>query len=248
MIGSEVSKEASRLRSVDAIRGLAIAGVVLFHIVWDLEFTGLISTGTATHPAWLLFGRTLAGSFMLLVGVSLALAHRGFVRWQPLSTRLIIIVGAALAISLVSKLAFPDRFIYFGILHAIAFASIVGALLLRYSPAVIAAAGILILVLPSVAESPLFDERSLAWIGFSAHPPPSNDYVPVFPWVGVTLIGLAITKAAIGLSVDRWIRDHEPKGIVVAAMAWMGRHSLAIYLIHQPVLLGLLVPVAGQLV
>lgn len=101
------------------------------------------------------------------------------------------------------------------------------------------------IVLPYLVTTPLFDARSLAWIGFSAQPPPSNDYVPVFPWVGMTLLGLAVTKAAIGRSVDHWLHRHEPDGPVATRIAWMGRHSLAIYLIHQPVLLGLLIPLAN---
>lgn len=240
-------KGAVRLRSVDVFRGLAIAGVVLFHIVWDLEFTGLIPAGIGTHPAWLLFGRTLAGSFLLLVGISLALAHRDSVQWQPFTKRLVVVACAALAISIATKIAFPERFIYFGILHAIAVASIVGVLFLRLPTVLIATAGAFMIVLPNLATSPVFDVRSLAWLGFSAQPPPSNDYVPVFPWVGVTLIGIAITKTAIKHSADRWIHDREPRGKVVTGITWMGRHSLAIYLIHQPVLLGLLIPLANQI-
>lgn len=245
--GTKRGKAAVRLRSVDMARGLAIAGVVIFHIVWDLDFTRIIPPGIATHPAWILFARMLAGSFMVLVGVSLALAYRQAIHWGSFAKRLSVIISAALAISVITGLAFPERFIYFGILHAIAVASVVGLLFRSLPAVVIAATGAVVIVLPYLVTSPLFDTRALAWIGFSAQPPPSNDYVPVFPWVGLTLLGLAGAKAAIGRSLDRWLHRHEPDGPVATGITWMGRHSLAIYLIHQPVLLGLLVPLANWL-
>ena len=166
---------------------------------------------------------------------------------MPFAKRLLIIMGAAFAISAATWLAFPERFIYFGILHAIAAASVIGLLFRRLPALVIASMGAVVIVFPYLVASPLFDTRSLAWIGFSAQPPPSNDYVPIFPWVGLTLMGLALAKTAIGRSVDQWLYRHEPAGPVANGTAWMGRHSLAIYLIHQPVLLGLLIPLANWL-
>jgi uncharacterized membrane protein len=226
------------------VRGLGIIGVVIFHIVWDLDMAGLIPGGLARHPAWILFARSLASTFMILVGVSLALAHRREIRWSPFVKRLLIVACAALAISVVTKIVFPDHFIYFGILHSIVVASIVGLLFLRLPVTVVAAAGLAAIILPMLVSSPLFNIRALAWIGFAAQPPPSNDYVPVFPWVGLTLLGLAATRTAIRYSADQWISRHEPDHPAAVGLAWLGRHTLAIYLIHQPVLLSLILPLA----
>ena len=234
----------ARLRSIDALRGLAIAGVVLFHIGWDLDFSGLLPGNLSRHPAWLLFGRSLAGTFMVLVGVSLALAHGSRIRWRPFFNRLWVIVAAAVAISAATRLVFPEAFIYFGILHAIAAASLIGVFFVPLPALTSFGAGAAMLIFPSLFSDSLFDARWLAWIGFAETPPISNDYVPIFPWAGLTLMGLGLTKAGIARGYDTWFLKHEPAGPTVMALGWLGRHSLMIYLLHQPILLALILPTA----
>ncbi len=231
-----------RLDIVDALRGIAIAGVVLFHLVWDLSFLGVIPPEVASHPLWLLFGRVLAGTFMALVGVSLVLAAAGGFRRKAFMRRLAVLIAAALAITLVTRVAFPQTFVYFGILHAIAVASVVGALVLRLHAFAIATLGIAIWVLGYSWTSADFDPRWLAWTGFAASPPTSNDFVPVFPWVGLTLLGMAGTRLALARG---WVYRARPlEGRVARFLVWLGRHSLPIYLVHQPALLGVLIPLA----
>ena len=237
----------SRLIFVDVIRGLAIAGVVIFHLVWDLDFTELLPTGLSRHPLWLLFGRTLAGTFMVLVGVSLVLAHLNHVRWWAFAKRLAVIAAAALAISIVTSFVFPQSFIYFGILHAIAAASLIGVLFLPLPMKLTLAVGIAMVGFSYAYSNPMFDTRWLAWMGFAQQPAVSNDFVPIFPWVGLTLIGVSLTKLAVGRSADEWLRMREPSGKGPRSLAWLGRHSLAIYLIHQPALLAIILPLAALL-
>jgi uncharacterized membrane protein len=235
-----------RIPTIDIIRGIAIGGVVLFHVVWDLEFAGLID-GVARHPAWLVFGRSLAGTFMVLVGVSLVLAHRGEIRWGSFSRRLGTILLAAAAITVVTRLAFPANFVYFGILHAIAVATLIGALFLGASALICLAVGTLVLILPLVLESSTFDMRWLAWIGFAAQPPPSNDFVPVFPWVGLTLLGMAAMKWTSAWPVKTRLVQQAHPSRFARTFAWMGRRSLPIYLVHQPILLAIILPLSWWL-
>lgn len=226
-----------RLRSIDALRGMAIAGVVVFHLVWNLEFAGLSPVALSDNPMWLMFGRTLAGTFMLLVGVSLALAHGNKFHWGPFCRRITVVLVAALTITAATRLAFADKFIYFGILHAIVAASVLAAAFVRLPPLISVSAGVVTLSLPLLISDQIFNSRWLAWIGFAESPPPSNDYVPIFPWVGLTLIGLGLAKSCIARGYDALLAKTEPTGRIMITLGWLGRHSLSIYLIHQPILL-----------
>lgn len=237
---------SARLEFVDFARGLAIIGVVLFHLVWDLEFTGFL-TGIASHPAWLLFGRMLAGTFMLLVGVNLVLGHGNRTKWISFWRRLAVIIAAAATITILTRIAFPQSFIFYGILHSIAVSSLAGILFVRSPFWVCLIMAGAILILPQLISSSIFDSRWLAWIGLFANPPVSYDFVPFFPWTGLTFLGMALVKiipleylrasqlsANLGNRSTFWI-------------GWAGRKSLPIYLIHQPVLLAIIAPASWLL-
>ena len=237
----------SRIDAVDIVRGIAICGVVLFHIVWDLEFTGIIS-GVAFHPIWLGFGRILAGTFMFLVGYSLVLAHpKGVVKRGPFLRRLSIISAAALTITLITLFAFPDSFIFFGILHSIAIASLVSIIFLKTPAIVPLVAGILVLALPQYLQIDAFNSRWLAWIGLYSIPPISNDFVPVFPWFGLTLLGIFFAKTVKHLDLKTCSRRSTNPGNLGNSLIWAGRRTLPIYLLHQPVLLLIIIPVSWML-
>ena len=233
-----------RIGSIDAARGLAILGVVIFHFVWDLEFAGFIS-GVAFLPIWLAFGKSLAGSFMILVGVSLVLAHQNGFRLHAFLKRLFVIVLAAAIISIVTWLIFTDSFIYFGILHSIAVASVVGLAFLKLPAFITFMIGVFIFIAPIYYTSAVFDTRWLAWIGFSSIPPRSNDFVPIFPWLGLTLIGMSLTIMAKKRSWEtQFFRASKPTSVTIS-LQWLGQKSLAIYLIHQPVMLAFILPISN---
>ena len=236
--------EPNRLPIVDEVRGLAIIGVVIFHFVWDLDFTGMIASGLAFHPLWIGFGRLLAGTFMFLVGVSLVLANQHVVNWGRATRRIAVIACAALIITAITYLVFPTAFVFYGILHAIAVASFLGLLLVYKPPLVLLSLGVIVWSLPLVFADPSFDTRWLAWIGFSRQPPFSNDLVPIFPWLGITLVGMALTRLALNFRIDNRLSTSLQRGKGRRFLSFCGRYSLLIYLVHQPILLGLLVPLS----
>ena len=144
--------------------------------------------------------------------------------------------GSALIITVGTYFAFPDSSIFFGILHNIAAASLVGLLFLRAPAAVTLLAAAAAFILPQYVQSELFNVKWLAWIGFSTFPPRSNDYVPLLPWLAPFLGGIAVSQFVTPRGwLDRFREPSSPRNIVASA----GRHSLAFYLIHQPVLIGI---------
>jgi uncharacterized membrane protein len=229
---------AARLPLIDAARGIAIAAMVVYHFSWDLRHFGYITADVTEDPGWRMFARAIAGSFLFIVGISLVLASRRGFRPKPFLRRLALIVAAAAAVTLVTYLAFPDSYVFFGILHHIALASVLGLGFVSVPLAVVVAAAIGCFLAPVFLAGPAFDSPALLWLGLASYFPRTNDFVPIFPWFGVVLAGIAVARAAQFVS---------PAGAALATLqenvpvwlSWAGRHSLVIYLLHQPVLFGL---------
>lgn len=224
-----------RLAAVDALRGAALVAMIVYHAAWDLSFLGFIATDVATHPGWAAFARIIAASFLLLVGISLVLAQRAGATPRRVLRRIGVIAAAAAGVSAATYAFLPRQGVYFGILHCIALSSLIGTALHRLPTWLLAAAVPVLLPLPWLFASPLFDAPWWYWLGLSTEVPPAPDYVPLLPWFAAVLAGMAIGRA---------LPEPEPAPraapLPVRTLAAMGRRSLAIYLLHQPVLLGLL--------
>lgn len=235
----------ARFAAIDVGRGAALVAMIAYHLSWDLGFLGFIETDVTRHPAGVAVARGIAGTFLFLVGVGLVLAHGERIRPRPFLIRLAMVAGAALLVTVVTRLAFPEAYIFFGILHAIALFSLLALPFLRLPSPLVALAGAAVLVAPALWRSPAFDPRPLAWIGFYERPPPTVDFEPVFPWFGVTLMGVAVARIVLGR--PRWreaLQRWRAEGRIGGGLAWMGRRSLLIYLVHQPILLAVLLPLA----
>ena len=90
---------------------------------------------------------------------------------------------------------------------------------------------------PAFLTTPVFDHAALLWIGLSTKLPRSNDFVPLFPWFGAVLAGIACAR--LWPHLDPALRARWESVRVPPALLFVGRHSLMIYLLHQPVLFGL---------
>jgi uncharacterized membrane protein len=234
-----------RIAVVDLARGGAVAAMVVYHFAWNLSELRLIATEVTAEPGWRFVARAIAASFLLLVGIGLALAHADRIRWRAFLRRLAIVAGAALLVTVATVFAFPQSYIFFGILHAIALSSLLAVPFTQAPPWVSAGLALLIGAVPAMVGGGPFELPLLAFLGLASRPPITNDWVPLFPWAAFVFAGVALGKAGRAWlqARARPVRSRAGRGL-----AWAGRHSLAIYLLHQPVLFGALyglVQVAG---
>jgi uncharacterized membrane protein len=226
-----------RAQSLDLARGVAILAMVVFHVAWDLYYFGWSAVDVTTEPGWVAFQKSILSSFLLLAGASLWLGHGAAIRWRPFWRRFALVLAAALATTAGTYWMFPDYFVFFGVLHAIAAFSLLALPLLRVPPLLLAGLGSGIIAAPLLWSHPAFTDRALAWIGFWPVSPPTSDVVPVFPWFGVVLLGVAgmrlLAASPLWPRLAAW-RSEEP---LLRGLAWLGRWSLPVYLLHQPLLI-----------
>jgi uncharacterized membrane protein len=227
-----------RIAALDIARSVALIGMATYHFTYDLEMFGYIPPGTAVSGGWAIFARVVAGSFLFLSGVSLYLAHGNGIRWGAFLRRLLVLALAAGVITAATRYAMPERFIFFGILHSIALAGVIGLGFLRLPAVVTLAVAVAVVLAKPYLQTGLFDAGPLAFLGLSTWHVRSVDFVPVFPWLAATLAGIGGAK--LGAAVGVWDRLRGKLGHAGRVIGWPGRHSLAVYLIHQPVLIGCL--------
>lgn len=232
------TQKRPRLELVDLARALALVAMASYHFIWDLELFGYLASGTAGHGWPKAYARLIASSFLFLVGVSLVLAHWPTFQMKGFARRLAMVAGAAALITAATYYFVPDAFIFFGILHSIALVSVLGLVFVRLPPVVTLAAAVFVFLLPQFYRSEFFDAPWLWWVGLSATIPRSNDYVPLFPWFSAVLLGIVVARisemSGLTARLSAW---HTEKTGPLRRFNFIGRHSLAFYLIHQPVLI-----------
>jgi uncharacterized membrane protein len=186
---------------------------------------------------WWQFRYLILTLFIFTVGLSLSLAHHKKINKKTFYKRLWQLIASAAAITVMSLFLFPNAWIYFGILHFIAAASLLGIVFVKRPQISLALGGIILIgfwsdILKSDWPFALFE----AWL-----PNHTEDFVPFFPWLGVMYLGLGIMGILIKNKLKQKI--DVPDNWITQKIGLIGKHGLIIYLIHQPVFFSVFIAV-----
>ena len=213
-----------------------------FHFAFDLNHFGFIQQNFYNDPRWTVQRTCIVSLFLFCAGLGQAVAWQQGQRWPRFWRRWAQVAGCALLVSLGSYLMFPRSWISFGVLHGMALMLILARLAAPLGPRWLLPLGLAALLLPQWLQHPLFDTRLTNWVGLVTRKPVTEDYVPVLPWLGVMLWGLA---------AGQWLLRRRPARIAgalarpLAPLAVLGRWSLSFYMLHQPLLIGALMAVVA---
>jgi len=231
--------QPSRYQMIDLLRGIAILMMFSYHFSFDLHYYGFIVQDFYNSAFWVYYRSLIVSLFLLLVGVSLHLATAKGIKTASYFRRLGLLLFFAGLVSITTYLQFAERMIFFGILHFIAVASILALAFTRFYWFNLIT-GIAMIVLALSVQHVFFDQPLLQWFGLMTHKPLTEDYVPLLPWFGVVLIGLFLGKFIYQNNSMPLFQNWHSHHIAVRTLTFAGRHSLLIYMLHQPVFMGLL--------
>lgn len=226
----------SRIWELDALRGVCILCVIVVHFLFDLSFFGGLSL---TLPAWYVFLQEYGGAiFVVLSGICVTLGSKSVRRG-------LIVFACGMLITAVTYgmyrlgMSGADVVVKFGVLHLLGVCMLVYPAFKKLPPAMLTVLGLVIAITGYAIRGIIVPQRWLFPLGLTYEGFTSSDYFPLFPQLGYFLIG-----AAIGKTAYREKRTLLPGAFqqtpVARFFCWCGRQSLFIYLLHQPIVYGLL--------
>ena len=240
---------SQRFDSIDALRGLAIVWMTVFHFCYDLNHVGWIQQNFLGDPFWTSQRTAIVSLFLFCAGLGQAVAVRREQSAQRFWTRWLQVVACALLVTAGSYWMYPKSFIYFGVLHGIALMLIVVRFTAGWGQWLWLAGGLAIAMkfIAGYVHSywvgaGFLNDPAFNWLGLISRKPITEDYVPLLPWLGVMWWGMAAGQWLLKNPAHRLGRTLPA---AAAPLAWLGRWSLSWYMLHQPVLIGLLMAVAA---
>jgi uncharacterized membrane protein len=201
--------------------------MITYHFIYDLKLVGFVTwkVGKGSDIAYL--AHITVFLFLFCVGTALYIVHSQQIRWKKWAWRSAQLAFFAGVVSLVTYIFFPTKWIFFGTLHCILLCNIVGLAFVRVP-------WLALLLAVVIFAWDQWGGGAIWWrLG------PSLDYIPFLPWFAVTLLGIASARTNWYTKPVSFL-ERNVNSKIIRILKWMGTHSLWIYLIHQPILFGLL--------
>lgn len=234
-----------RLTLPDIIRGYSLLAMIIYHTLWDLAFIAPCSIPWFFSTGAYIWQQSICWTFILISGFCTGLGHHRLKRG-------IVILICSLMISVITILVIPDEAVKYGVLCLIASGMLLTVPLDSFFKKIPPSAGLTVcfctfLITRNIPDgflgfeqfniagmpSFLYQNNLTAYLGFPGADFRSSDYFPVIPWIFLYFSGYFLFLL---FKNNEWLKYLSPFNI--RFLQWMGRHSLIIYLIHQPVIYG----------
>lgn len=245
-------KNKKRIYLIDEIRGLLIILVVIYHLYYSMAMIFGIDWSIGAYLSMRVWQPILPGMFIFISGISFQLSRSNIKRGIKLSV-------IAIAMTIIIGIVMPEQIIWFGIIHFLGLMNIVFGLTKKYIDKIPAVLGITAFTflfaltynvhrgyigidgiwtcrLPEF----LYQTNLTAPIGFYTEGFHSSDYNPLLPWTFMFLIGTILGRY-VNLIPEALSKAH------LRPLAFIGRNTLIIYLIHQPIIVGALYLITGKI-
>lgn len=238
-------RPSPRFIELDILRGFAILFMIILHFFWDLDYFGILPLNKNFYSLNII----VPVIFFLLVGICQAVNNNKY-RDQPRKMyfrtiqRGLWILNLGMLFTLLTVVFLPDKPILFGVLHCIGCCMILSTVLLRFKSTNVILGALMIVIGLALGLFYTTENPNMVELAAGIHEPDiarhTIDYFPILPWFGICLLGIALGNILYKDNKRRYPLPDLSKYKPTTLFSWLGKHSLAIYLVHQPIIAGCL--------
>ena len=231
-----------RIHLLDVLRGGLVLAMVIYHFFWDLGYFKFIDLKNIIQGLPLLLAQCIGAGFIIVSGISFKLASLSYNFRAKFLKRLGVLLLICLLITLITVLLDGTSYIFFGIIHLMVACSLIGYLLSRIKHNYLLFVIFILSLTPSIGKIKYDLPNYLSWLGVSQEVPITNDFYPLFPWVSFYLFGLWVYQPIRSYITDQNKSSHinyYKFSIIYKGLQFLGRTSLTIYILHQPIFFSL---------
>ena len=238
-------KTSSRFFLIDSIRGFALINMLVYHLCYDIFMMNSIDRGWSSYPWIIAWERFICITFIIISGVSIHFSKSVYKRGC-------IVNLFGLLITATTVILLPREAVWFGILNLLGSSMLITQLLRKILDKINPIAGMIVsfLLFAVFYNVPyryigffklrlfrmpdfLYNSKISAFFGFPPSGFSSSDYFPLLPWIFMFVLGYFLWKVICNLRFDGYFK------LKIPVLNTFGKYSLWIYMIHQPILIGL---------